>query len=254
MNYKNNLSFFKRNNGYMPLKDHFNELRQRFIICLASTSICSIIGWYIYPYILKVIQTPIKNLDNNHITELNFAGIVTAFDLQVQMSIFIGIIMSLPIFIYEVWAFLSPGFTKKERKYSLIFLVSSVPLFLMGSIFAWILLPNLIKVMMDFIPYGSYNIIPARDYIYFVLCIGLSFGISFMLPLLLVGLNLLGLLPFTLLVKSWRIILFLVSLFAAIVAPGNDALGMFFLAAPLLILLALASLVIYCLDKQNFKK
>ncbi|MFT4147824.1 MAG: twin-arginine translocase subunit TatC [Micrococcaceae bacterium] len=242
--------------GRMPLKDHFKELRNRVFVCAVALILFSVVGWFLYPQVLEAIQQPLKDASaqDGREASLNFAGVITAFDLQIQMSIFIGIVLSSPVWIYQGWAFLAPGFTKKEKFYSLGYLFTAIPLFLLGIAVAWFALPNLVRVMTNFIPDGSTNLIPARDYIGFVTRLMLTFGISFILPVLLVGMNMLGVLPSKVLIKSWRIVLFLVCLFAAVAAPGTDAMSMFFLAAPLLALFALAILITHFLDKRKAKK
>ncbi|MFT4245524.1 MAG: twin-arginine translocase subunit TatC [Micrococcaceae bacterium] len=253
-----NISKSRRKNpeGRMPLKEHFRELKNRLLICAVALILASVAGWFLYPYALQAIQQPLINAahDAHREASLNFAGIITAFDLQLQMSIFIGIIISSPIWIYEGWAFLAPGFTKKEKWYSVSFLLTSLPLFLLGVFVAWLVLPHMVMVLTNFIPMGGSNLIPARDYITFVSRLMLVFGLSFLMPVLVVGLNTLGVLPSRTLIKSWRIVFFLICLFAAFAAPGSDAMSMFFLAAPLILLFAGAIGITYFLDKRREKK
>jgi sec-independent protein translocase protein TatC len=115
-----------------------------------------------------------------------------------------------------------------------------VPLFVGGVTMAWLVLPNAVRVLTDFTPSGGSNFISAQVYLSFVLRLLLAFGIAFLLPVVLVGLNLAGLLRGEQLIKSWRITVFLVCLFAAMAAPGGDAMSMFYLAGPMLLLFFLA--------------
>jgi sec-independent protein translocase protein TatC len=114
---------------------------------------------------------------------------------------------------------------------------AAVPLFIGGVLMAWLVLPNAVRVLTDFTPSGGSNFISAQVYLSFVLRLLLAFGIAFLLPVVLFGLNLAGIIKGQQLVKSWRITVFLVCLFAAMAAPGADAMSMFYLAGPMLVLL-----------------
>jgi len=105
-----------------------------------------------------------------------------------------------------------------------------------GVTLAWLVLPNAVRVLTDFTPSGGSNFISAQVYLSFVLRLLLAFGVAFLLPVVLFGLNLAGILRGEQLVKSWRITVFLVCLFAAMAAPGADAMSMFYLAGPMLAL------------------
>lgn len=222
----------------MALLDHLKELRNRLFKAAIGVIVGTVVGFIVYQPLLEALIKPIKDLNEKEgrAATLNFDGVASSFDLMVQVSVFLGVILSSPIWIYQLWAFIVPGLHKKERRLALSFVAAAVPLFIGGVLLAWLVLPNAVRVLTDFTPVGGSNFISAEIYLAFVLRLLLAFGIAFLVPVVLVGLNLAGIVKGKQLVKSWRITIFLVCLFAAMAAPGADAMSMFYLAAPMLLL------------------
>lgn len=224
--------------GRMALLDHLKELKNRLFKAAIAVVLGTVGGFLVYQPLLAALIKPIKDLNEKEGRQatLNFDGVASSFDLMVQVSIFLGVIIASPVWIYQLWAFIVPGLHKKERRLALSFVAAAVPLFVSGVLLAWLVLPNAIRVLTDFTPAGGSNFISAEIYLAFVLRLLLAFGIAFLMPVVLVGLNLAGIIKGQQLVKSWRITVFLVCLFAAMAAPGADAMSMFYLAAPMLTL------------------
>jgi sec-independent protein translocase protein TatC len=186
--------------------------------------------------------------------EINYGSVGSPFDLKIQVSIFLGLLVSSPVWIYQIWAFITPGLKRKERRYTLGFMFAAVPLFLLGIYFGWIVLPEIVKVLTMFTPQGGVNQILATDYLTFVMRMFLSLGVAFLLPVVLVGINFAGLVSGRQVVKSWRIVVFVVCVVAAMAAPGPDATSMFLLAGPLLVLFFIAVGVCLLNDKRRARK
>ncbi|MBT2550183.1 twin-arginine translocase subunit TatC [Arthrobacter sp. ISL-65] len=222
----------------MALLDHLRELRNRLFKSAIAVVLATIAGFLVYQPMLAALIKPIKDLNESEGRQasLNFDGVASSFDLMIQVSVFLGVILASPVWLYQLWAFIVPGLHKKERRLALSFVSAAVPLFIGGVTLAWLVLPNAVRVLTDFTPSGGSNFISAQVYLSFVLRLLLAFGIAFLLPVVLVGLNLAGLLRGEQLLKSWRITVFLVCLFAAMAAPGGDAMSMFYLAGPMLLL------------------
>ncbi|WGW13621.1 twin-arginine translocase subunit TatC [Saxibacter everestensis] len=237
----------------MPLKGHLIELRNRLIIAAVAIVLGGVAGWFLYDVVFEILQRPVLEVGGREgrNAEVNFAGVASAFDMKIKMSLFIGIIITSPVWLYQVWAFVTPGLTKKERRFSLSFLAAAVPLFLGGASLAFFALPNAVKALTEFTPSGASNIIPAQDYLTFVMVIILVFGLAFVLPVIMVGLNLMGILTAKRILKSWRIIVLIVFTFAAVATPSPDALSMFFLVLPMLLLFMLAWGVCVLGDKRR---
>lgn len=222
----------------MALLDHLRELRNRLFKSAIAVVLATVAGFMVYQPMLSALIKPIKDLNNNagRQASLNFDGVASSFDLMIQVSVFLGVILASPVWLYQLWAFIVPGLHKKERRLALSFVAAAVPLFVGGVAMAWLVLPNAVRVLTEFTPAGGSNFISAQVYLSFVLRLLLAFGIAFLLPVVLVGLNMAGLLRGEQLIRSWRITVFLVCLFAAMAAPGADAMSMFYLATPMLVL------------------
>ncbi len=202
---------------------HLVELRNRFVIAAIAIVLGAVGGWFLYDPVLDILQEPIRTINDTsgRVAQINFAGVASAFDMKIKLSLFIGLFISCPVWLYQVWAYIVPGLTSKEKRYSFGFLGAAVPLFLAGSAMAFFALPNAVKALTSFTPEGATNIIPAQDYLTFVMIIIVVFGIAFVLPVLMVGLNMLGILSATRIRKSWRIIVMIVFIFAAIATPDT---------------------------------
>ncbi|MEY4320249.1 MAG: hypothetical protein RLZZ471_190 [Actinomycetota bacterium] len=226
----------------MSLRGHLGELRKRLFWSALFFAIATVIGWYLFDPVFEALQRPIVELAKSKgiNATINFNSVVSAFDLRMQISMFLGLIISSPFWLWHLWAFITPGLKKNERRYSLGFLFSAFPLFLAGCGLAWYSLPTFVKALLAFTPAGSANIISASDYILFSLRILLVFGLAFVLPVVLVLLNFLGILSATSIRKSWRIAVFLSALLAAMATPTADPMSMFFLMIPLIALFYLA--------------
>lgn len=246
------------NNSYgkMSLSAHLKELRNRLFKSFLAIILGAVVGWFLYEPIFKQLQLPISSVANdyNRVAELNFSTVTSVFDLKLQISFFIGTIVASPIWIYQIFAFVNPALTSKERKYVFSFMAVAVPLFFMGTYLAWLILPNAVNFLINFTPEGASNIINVQEYLTFVMRLILAFGVAFLLPVVLVGMNLGGQLTGKQIVKYWRIVVFLVFLFAAMATPSADVLSMFFLAVPML-LLFFGAIGFCCLhDKRKNKK
>ncbi|WP_298253041.1 twin-arginine translocase subunit TatC [uncultured Arthrobacter sp.] len=226
----------------MALKEHLREARNRLFIAAIAVILGTVGGFFLYNPVQRALASPIIaiNEQEGRTASLNFATAASPFDLLIQVSVFLGVIISSPVWLYQIWAFITPGLKTKERRTALAFIAVAVPLFLAGIGLAWLILPNAVRVLTEFTPEDFSNLIDVSVYFTFVLRLMLAFGIAFLLPVLLVGLNMVGLVSGKQILKAWRITVFLVSLFAAMAAPGGDALSMFYLAVPLLLLFFVA--------------
>lgn len=224
--------------GRMPLKAHLIEARNRLFKSALAMIPGIIIGWILYDPLMYALTAPLREISEiRHINaSLNFEGVTTSFDLKIQISLILGLIIASPVWIYQLWAFITPGLTKKERRYTLSYMFASVPLFLAGIFVGWIIWPNIVRALTSFTPTGGSNIMKAIDYLQFALQLMLFMGVAFLVPVLLFALNAIGLVRGRTYLKAWRFTILGVTIVSAMAAPGSDVMSMFFLAAPLLVL------------------
>lgn len=240
----------------MPLKAHIIELRNRLIIAAVGIVAGAVAGWFLYDPVFTLLQQPIVEISaaRGNTADINFQSVGAAFDMKLRVSLFIGAIVSSPIWIYELWAFITPGLTKRERGYTFGFMGAAIPLFLIGSVASFFALPNAVKGLTSFTPKGASNIINAQEYLSFVMMIVLMFGIAFVIPVVVVALNMVGILSAKNLLKGWRIIIIVTLLFSAIATPAPDAVSMFFLAVPMLALFAVAWVICSWNDRRRKRR
>ncbi len=244
----------KNPDARMSLGGHLRELRGRLFWSAIFIAAGSVAGWYVYDYFFAILSAPLKDLaSTNTNVSVNFPDVMSAFDLRLQVSIFLGLIAASPVWLYHLWAFITPALRKRERRFTLAFLLSAVPLFSAGAYLAWISLPAFMVALLSLTPEGATNIINAKDYILFDLRILLVFGLAFVMPVILVLLNFANLITAKSIFKSWRLALFVIAVISALATPTADPLSMFVLMVPLGVLYFAAGGVAMLTDRRRVK-
>ena len=240
----------------MPLREHLRELRNRLLKAGAAVALGAVAGWYLYDSVYQALQEPIEKVarERGGLVTLNLDQIATSFNLQLRMSFYIGIVLSSPVWLYQLWAFIVPGLTRREKRRAIGFAAAGVPLFAGGLGLAWLVLPNAVRFLTNFTPAGTANVINASDYLAFVTQIMLAFGIAFVVPLLLVALNMAGVVSAAALAKGWRVAVFMCFLFAAIASPSPDAGSMLALAFPMVGLYMIAVAIAWVTDRRRARR
>jgi sec-independent protein translocase protein TatC len=229
--------------GKMPLKAHLVELRNRIFKSLLGLAVGMVGGFFLYYPVFDLLTKPIRDVNgvDGRMASITFTTVGQPFDQLVQVSVFIGVVISSPVWLYQLWAFIMPGLKKREKWTALGFIGAAVPLFIGGVGLALFVLPHAVQFFTSINPQGTANLITASDYLSFVIRLLLAFGLAMIIPVLLFGLNMMGLIKGRQILKSWRVTLFVICLVAAMAAPGSDAMTMVYLAAPLLLLFAIAT-------------
>ncbi|MGI9226245.1 MAG: twin-arginine translocase subunit TatC [Candidatus Nanopelagicaceae bacterium] len=246
--------------GRMPLLDHLRELRKRIIRSALVIFLFSILGWYFYNSIIIQLASPVCDLQaaqetgNQYCGSLYINGVLGPLNLQIKVALLTGIIVSAPIWLFQLWAFIAPGLHKKEKRNSILFVISATPFFAAGATLGYLILPVAVKILFGFTPSALNNLVKFDDYLDFVLRIILLFGLAFELPVFLISLNLIGFLRGATILRPWRIWVFSIVLFIAAFTPTADPLTMLLLAVPLIFLYFLAGLFALLNDKRRDKK
>lgn len=240
----------------MALKEHLRELRNRLIKAAIALAIGMVLGFVVYNPFMSYITEPLLEVAERQGQDaaVNYSSVGGPFNQMVQVALTLGVIISSPVWLYQIWAFIMPALQKKEKRYAYGFVAAALPLFLAGCAMAVWVLPAAVVALTSFTPSGGTNLIGADVYVTFFLQLILTFGIAFVVPVLLVGLNMMGILPGRLIIKSWRWVVVIVLLISAMAAPGPDMMTMFYLAIPLLLLFFLAVLVCLLLDRRRAKR
>ena len=243
--------------GRMSLGDHLRELRRRLLISAIAQVLGAIGGWYLYDPVNEHLTQPLQNNARSRGDEssiaLNFAGLTAAFSQRVSIAIFVGVIVASPIWLFQLWAFIVPGLTKKERRISLAFIGATVPLFLSGSWYAYHTQPKSEQQLIRYTTEGAVNYPEAALYFSFVTRFILVFGLAFLMPVFLVALNVAHVFPASVMRRTWRPAFLIIFVFAAIATPTPDPFTMFLLAIPLCVLYLAALGVSTLIDRRRAK-
>jgi sec-independent protein translocase protein TatC len=248
----------KMRNGAMPLLEHIKEFRNRFLKSLLAVCIAAIVGWIFYEPVIKQLASPFCSLgessSENYCGDLYVNGLIGPFALQLKVAFITGILISAPIWLYQIWSFITPALHKRERRFAIFFVGVATPLFTLGATCAYLILPHAVKILLGFTPSDLGNLIRFDEYLDFVLRLILLFGIAFVLPLFLLSLNILGLVSGRSLLKPWRLAVFLIFLFTAAFTPTPDPITMTVLAIPLCILYFTAGIIALLIDRKRSKR
>ena len=191
----------------MPLVQHLIELRKRLMRAALGVLAGGVIGWFLNDLVLDALRNPllVGGKAADRFSRLNFGGITSAFDVKFEIAIVLGVVISSPIWLYQIFAFITPAFTRTEKKYVFGFFFSAVPLFLIGCAAGWLLVPHIVELMTGFAGTQDATLIDAKTYLDFVLRLVLIIGVAFVLPVFLVLLNFAGVLRARSILKGWRI-------------------------------------------------
>jgi len=243
----------------MPLLAHLNELRTRSFKSALGIILASFVGWFLYEDIISRLASPICDLGaatsagKETCGILYISGVLGPLDLKFKISVLLGLIIASPIWLYQIWAFISPGLHKKERRNSIFFLIGAVPFFAMGIFAGYLVLPIAVELLLSFTPTSLNNLVRFDDYLTFVTQLILVFGIAFELPVFLIALNLAHILSGRSILRPWRYAIFGITLFSAIATPTGDPITLFFLAGPLVLLYLAAGGISLLVDRSRLK-
>ena len=238
----------------MSIGDHLRELRNRLFISALGVLVMSVVGYLLYDQAFSLITRPIDaaNARGANLI-LNFDTVLSSFDMRLKVSIWLGVLFSAPLWMYEFWAFVGPGMTRKEKAYTWVYGVVGLLLFSAGAVLGMWIMPHAVSILTSFIPSGpTGGFINAGVYLAFVMRLVLVFGIAFLLPELLVALNMLGLMKGTTMLKGWRWAVVAIFTFMAFANPLPDPWSM--MALPITGLYFLACFISIRHDKRVEKK
>jgi sec-independent protein translocase protein TatC len=223
------------------------------LIALGAVAVGAIIGWFLYPPVFSFLQKPYCEIIKEH-PELAisknagckflFDSAVSPFLIKIKVVSFIGLAIALPVVMYQVWRFITPGLTQGERRYAIPFVTASVLLFLLGAYFGIFTLPKALNFLLGFA--GTNTLVSALNvtkYMTFVFFMILAFGLSFELPVILVSLTAAGILSSQKLRKWRRGAMVGIAVFAAVITPTQDWFTMTAMMIPLLIFYEMSILI-----------
>ena len=243
----------------MPLVEHLRELRSRLVKASLAIVAGMVVGWIYYDAIFAWLSAPFNAVveqaraEGRDIT-LALTGVADPFVLQLQISAVTGLLLSSPVWLYQLWRFVTPGLRRHERRWAIGFVAVAVPLFASGVMLAYVVLPYGLELLFGFTPENVENIVAVDRYLSFFIRMVIVFGVGFLAPLLLVLLNFAGILTGKRLLSWWRWISYITFKFAAVAKPTGDPINMLLLAGPILVLMSIAISICLANDKRRARK
>ena len=245
--------------GRMPLMDHIRELRNRVVTMALALVAGMTAGFIFFNQAWHVIERPLCSATiRGHsgcrtpgVNQLVLNGPLDAFYLRVKVALIVGVILSSPIWLYQIWAFVTPGLHSREKRWSCIFLGAALPLFLTGITLCYLSLGRSMRYLLGLTPGGVQNLIQVDQYLSFVMAMMLAFGLAFEMPLLLVMLNLAGIVTHERFAKWRRVLIFGVFLIAGIANPSPDPLTMLILGGTCAVLVEAAEFIVWSHDRRQ---
>ena len=224
----------------MALADHLRELRNRVVKSVLAIVVITVIAAIYHKQIENFLLEPLPQCTketsgqfHGRCAQVSNIGLTAGFTWMLKVSLTAGVVGTVPIWLYQVWAFVAPGLHRHEKKYAVVFMLCGAPLFLAGVALAILTLPTTVQVLISFTPDTTTPILPPEDYFDIATRMVLVFGLAFEFPLLLVMLNQVGIITGRRLLGWWRGMVMGITVFAAFATPSADPLSMLALAAPI---------------------
>jgi sec-independent protein translocase protein TatC len=254
----------KDEEGRMSVLDHLRELRRRLIVVMIIVALGAVVGWVLYDHILSILKDPYCNVpyryrqaalnQSRNQCNLVFRGPLDGFTIRLKVSVVAGAIITAPLWLFQLWAFVTPGLRKNERRWTVGFVLVSSLLFALGMTLAYVTLSKGLEVLITSAGQNVQASLDVTSYITFVILMLVIFGASFELPLLIVMLNLVRILPYSVLKRGQRIGMFLIFVFAAVATPSTDPFTMTAMAVPMCVLFEAAVLFAFFNDRRRARR
>src|SRR6478752_10537895 len=255
----------------MSLMEHLYELRRRLFFAVLGILIGTIVGFIWFGHGIPAIGLPSLSeiltgpycavpeserlvLGEGDGCKLLATGPFSALELQLKSALIAGTVLSSPVWLYQLWAFVTPALYSKERRYAIVFVSSGAVLFAIGAVLAYVVIREGLTVLLSLGGDATIAALSPDSYFSFLIAMLIIFGVSFELPLLLIMLNQIGLVSHEQLVKWRRYSIFGMVVFAGLVVPGNDPITMLALAVALILLYELSVQVTRVHDRRKAKR
>lgn len=224
----------------MSLIEHLEELRRRLMIVVVAVLVAAIAGFVISRPVLDLLRAPLPD----QYETLIILGPADAFSAYLKIAGFLGIAFAMPIILFEVWQFVTPGLTRRERRFIWPVMIAALVLFALGVTIGYIVIPYALNFLLGFTGNGIEPNLTVEGYIGFVTTMMLAFGLVLEFPIVLIGLARVGILSHRRLASQRRWAILAIVLFAIVLTPGGDPISPLILSSVMLVLFEGSLLVI----------
>lgn len=243
----------------MSIIGHLTELRHRIVRSLLAVALGASFILIFYDQFLSLLTRPYVNLcarrpDFNCAGELYALGPIEGLSQRMRISGYGGLILALPVVMWQVWRFIVPALSSREKKYSIPFIISSVVLFAFGGALAYWTLDKALEFLISWSGEGVEQTYQISRYVSLVALMVLAFGVGFLLPVLIVFLQLVNVITPQALIKQWRVSFMVIFVLAAVITPSGDPISMLSLAIPMSILFVIAVAIGFVVQRRRRRR
>lgn len=229
----------------MPLMGHLRELRSRIIKCCLAIAAGTVVLLVVYSWFKGILTRPYVDICRTDPSlgcdgSLYSLGPLDGFSARIRISTWGGVVLSLPVVMWQIWRFIVPALESRERRYAVPFIVSSVVLFAAGCALGYWTLDKALEFLISWAGTDITEAYRINDYVTLVTLMMLAFGIGFLSPVLIVFLQLVGAVSPRTLVRQWRFAVMGIFVLAAVITPSGDPITLLALSVPLTVLYAAA--------------
>lgn len=204
----------------MSLIEHLEELRRRIIVIAVALAVASVAGFFLADHLIVLLRQPLPDE-----AELIQTQVAEGFGVTVQLALMTGLALTMPVILYELWAFVTPGLTRPERRLVWPLLGAAIVLFAAGLTLGYLLIPFAVNFLLDFSLPDVPLLLRLADYVGFVSTFLLAFGLALEFPVVLYLLARLGILSYAFLSRRRRFVALIIVVFAVIITPGDIVIG-----------------------------
>ncbi len=238
----------------MTLLGHLNELRIRLTYVVAALFVCTFVGFVLANPIITYMTEPYAASVLGETVKLKLLSPTESIETFFKVSLLVGSILAMPVILYQIWLFISPGLTASEKKYIFIFIPGSLTLFSLGILFSWfILIPAAINFLANFMSATFDTDWTSAEYISFIVRMLFWIGVSFQMPIVVYVLARVGMITAQAMREHWRYAVVIIAVLAAIITPSIDPVTMLLTMAPLTVLYAI-SILLASVGQRQFER
>ncbi|HLU29654.1 MAG TPA: twin-arginine translocase subunit TatC [Glycomyces sp.] len=255
---KRKTKFQRAADGSMTLMEHLQDLRNRLLIAVLVILVGTAVAMVFSEDVIHFLSDPycgstLASSESDEGATCDFAldSPISHIGLYLKVSLYMALVGTAPVWLYQLWAFIAPGLHRNERRYAYLFIGIAAPLFLAGAVLAYFVVSHGIQFIMLLQSEDFVIILNLESYINFYIAVMMVFGIGFEFPLIMLMLNVVGLVTAKRMLGWWRIVVLLSFIFTAVFTPTPDPFGMTALAICMLILYLAACGIAYLNDKRR---